>query len=117
MPTDFDRLILDEAPGGVVVTTRKGEVVHWSRGAQLIFGYSAEETVGRALAELIELDDQRGARDKVMYELNDKGINDYECLRRRKDGAPVISMPPARLFIMPQARSNISCSAKRISPI
>ena len=89
MPTDFDRLILDEAPGGVVVTTRKGEVVHWSRGAQLIFGYSAEETVGRALAELIELDDQRGARDKVMYELNDKGINDYECLRRRKDGAPV----------------------------
>src|SRR5476649_802030 len=89
MPTDFDRLILDEAPGGVVVTTRKGEVVHWSRGAQLIFGYSAEETIGRALAELIELDDQRGARDKVMYELNDKGINDYECLRRRKDGAPV----------------------------
>ncbi|WP_295991030.1 PAS domain S-box protein [Rugamonas sp.] len=89
MATDFDRLILEEAPGGVVVTTRLGQVVHWTRGAQVIFGYDAEEAIGRPLAELIELEHLRGGRDDVIHELNDKGIYDYECLRRRKDGAPV----------------------------
>ncbi|MGV7206294.1 PAS domain S-box protein [Oxalobacteraceae bacterium A2-2] len=86
---DFDRLILDQTPGGVVVTTRQGVVVHWTRGAAQIFGYHAGEAVGHALAALIDLPDATSLHPSSPHELNDKGVHGYECLRRRKDGSLV----------------------------
>ena len=49
MVTDFNQLILNEAPGGIIVTTPKGIVVHWTKGAGLIFGYTSEEALGQSL--------------------------------------------------------------------
>ena len=85
---DFGTLILDETPDAVVITRPDGEVVHWTNGARLVFGYSSEEALGRKLAELIEVPgrDDGGA---VMRQTLGAGAASYESVRRAKDGALV----------------------------
>ena len=39
--------------------TRQGEVLHWNKGAEAVFGYSANESIGRRIDELIVPPDPR----------------------------------------------------------
>src|SRR5438105_3109665 len=89
MSTDFDKLILDQAPGGVVITSPNGIVVHWTKGAEAIFGYTVNEVVGRSLHELIAVPGKYDEGGKILQELIGHGIFDYECLRKKKDGSLV----------------------------
>ena len=47
MNEDLDQLILSEAPGGVIVTTRDRIIVRWTNVAGRIFGYDADEARAR----------------------------------------------------------------------
>ena len=47
------RLILDTALDAVITMDSSGNVMGWNRQAEAIFGYSAGETEGKALADLI----------------------------------------------------------------
>ncbi|WP_317205579.1 PAS domain S-box protein [Janthinobacterium sp.] len=87
MSIDFDTLILQQAPGGVVVTTAEGIVLHWTPGAEGIFGYGAEEAAGRALNDLTALPSTRDEWAGLLREVVARGVYDYEGLRRRKDNA------------------------------
>ncbi|HEX8406554.1 MAG TPA: PAS domain S-box protein [Duganella sp.] len=88
MAIDFGTLILDETPDAVVVTRLDGEVVYWTNGARVVFGYSGEEAIGRKLAELIEPPgaDEAGA---VVRRTLENGAASYESVRRAKDGTLV----------------------------
>ncbi|MBC7860352.1 MAG: PAS domain S-box protein [Burkholderiaceae bacterium] len=113
MPTDFDRLILDEAPGGVIVTNPKGQVVHWSRGAASIFGYASAEAVGVMLNDLIALpgrpDDWNGVTKKLIAD----GHWDYECLRRKKDGSLIYIEASSKAIYNGQGQIEFILSCKR----
>lgn len=89
MPIDFDKLILDQAPGGVVVTSARGIVVHWTKGAEAIFGYTSAEIIGQSLHALIALSGGHLEQSKILQELFGHRIFDYECLRKKKDGSLV----------------------------
>lgn len=41
------------APDGLVIVDREGLIRYWNRGAERIFGYSAEEVAGRSLDLII----------------------------------------------------------------
>jgi len=83
---DFKALSLDASPDEIIVTTLTGEVPHWSRGAEIVFGYTAAEAMGRSVADLILL---QGVSDGVrtVEEPLTTGANAYEGVRRRKDGS------------------------------
>ncbi|MTW03311.1 PAS domain-containing sensor histidine kinase [Pseudoduganella ginsengisoli] len=89
MATDFAKLILDETPDAVIVTTPDGEVVYWTRGAQSVFGYTGEEALGRTLASLIVPPDMVEAERRVLRQTLTHGNASYESLRRARDGALV----------------------------
>jgi PAS domain S-box-containing protein len=89
MVPDFDKLILDEAPGGIIVTTPKLIVVHWTKGAEVIFGYTRDEALGQSLDALTSLSGSDAQGRNVQQQLAEKGSCDHEGLRRRKDGALV----------------------------
>ena len=89
MADDLDQLILTNAPGGVIVTTRDNTIVRWTSGAERIFGYSSEHAVGHNLWSLISLPGQAEADQDIGRKLADSGACDYEMLRKKKDGGQI----------------------------
>jgi PAS domain S-box-containing protein len=113
MPTDFDRLILEEAPGAVVVTTQKGVVVHWSRGAELIFGYASAEAVGATLNDLIAMPGRPDDWNQISQKFIASGTFAYECLRRKKDGSLVYVDVLSKAIYNQQGQIEFILSSKR----
>ncbi len=87
MAIDACGLLLDEGPDAVLVVDPQGTVLYWGARAEAIFGYRADEVVGRALSEVLVpadgLDDER----EMMREVLENGYAAVESLRRRRDGS------------------------------
>jgi PAS domain S-box-containing protein len=113
MATDFDRLILSEAPGGIIVTSPDGGVVHWTKGAEIIFGYASEEALGRSLHELTSLPGTEDQAINVREQLIAEGHHNYECLRRRKDGALVYIEVSSKAIYADDGQIEFILSSKR----
>lgn len=66
-----------------------GVITSWNRGAQRLFGYAAEEVVGRSVTILIPSD--RENEEPMILQRIRRGerIEHYETVRRRKDGSLV----------------------------
>jgi PAS domain S-box-containing protein len=75
--------LVDRGPGSVVVTSPGGQVIGWSGGAEAMFGYKAQQALGRPLAELIGAP---GAVADTVVTVNALGERSIEGVRRRDDG-------------------------------
>ncbi|MEJ5988562.1 CheR family methyltransferase [Ramlibacter sp. PS3R-8] len=65
-----------------------GTIVSWNNGAQRLFGYTVEEAVGRPMAMLSG--EGADGHDVLMGQLGaGLSINNFETVRRRKDGSQV----------------------------
>ena len=73
----------------MIATSRDGAVLYWSNGAEVLFGYTRAEAVGRAVNELIVPPDRVEEERKILREALETGFSAYESVRRRKDGSPV----------------------------
>jgi PAS domain S-box-containing protein len=64
-----------------------GVITSWNRGAERLFGYSAEETIGQSVTILIPPDRQN--EEPMILERIRRGerIDHYETVRQRKDGS------------------------------
>ena len=73
----------DEA---IIGKTLDGVVTSWNKGAELIYGYSSEEIIGKSITVVVPEED----RESVIQILSDiragKSIYHCEAKRRRKDG-------------------------------
>jgi PAS domain S-box-containing protein len=81
-----DRAVLDklfaETPEAVAITREDGEVVRINRQFTQLFGYTADEAVGRRLDDLLA----RGAAARPGETVPKEGRLAIEGVRRRKDG-------------------------------
>src|SRR5579871_3656190 len=90
MPEDLlVRKLWDETPDAVLAVSRVGTVMHWNRAAEVIFGFSAGEAVGRLLSDLIVPPDLAQEEQRIQAETLAGGLSVYESVRRRKDGSLV----------------------------
>jgi PAS domain S-box-containing protein len=83
-----DRLaaIVDSSDDAIVSKTLDGVITSWNRGAQQMFGYTAEEAVGRHIT-LIVPSDRYDEEDEVLARLRrGEKIDHYETERQAKDG-------------------------------
>ncbi|MES2292642.1 MAG: PAS domain S-box protein [Pseudomonadota bacterium] len=70
----------------IIGKTLEGIVTDWNRAAESIFGYSAEEMVGKPLALLLP-PDREGEEEELLKRIAKGGrIEHFETQRRRKDG-------------------------------
>jgi PAS domain S-box-containing protein len=53
LPLQLYRQIIDQAPDAVLVSDRDGRIRLWNRGAELVFGFTAEEALGQSLDLII----------------------------------------------------------------
>ncbi|KIO49633.1 PAS domain-containing protein [Nitrosospira sp. NpAV] len=88
MMTDLGKLVLDEMPDGIVITTLDGKVVYWNKGAESVFGYARAEALEHLLDTLI-------APHNLQIQKDNNNPDDFlrggalvhEALCRKKDGA------------------------------
>jgi two-component system CheB/CheR fusion protein len=78
--------VVECSDDGVITKNLDGTIVTWNQGAERIFGYTAEEIVGRPVLVLIPED--LAAEEPVILQRLRQGerIDHYETIRRRKDG-------------------------------
>jgi PAS domain S-box-containing protein len=87
----FQSLLLDSVRESIVGIDARHAVTYWNNGAQALFGYTAEEAMGRPLQELILLEDDEARRDWAVEiaQLSSQGTWQGQVPRRRKDGSVI----------------------------
>jgi PAS domain S-box-containing protein len=78
--------IVESSDDAIVTKSLDGTITSWNKGAERMFGYSAEEIVGRPITMLAapgSLDDPLGILERIR---RGERVEHYETLRRTKDG-------------------------------
>jgi PAS domain S-box-containing protein len=76
-----------ETSGDAIVTKDvNGIVTSWNNGAKRIFGYTAEEMIGRPIVTLIPPDRHNEESEILQRIRRGERIDHYETVRQRKDG-------------------------------
>jgi PAS domain S-box-containing protein len=78
--------IVEFTDDAIVSKNRDGIITSWNKSAERLFGYLAEEAVGKSVTTLIP--PERLAEETAILERIQRGdrIDHYETIRRRKDG-------------------------------
>src|SRR5688572_27466546 len=78
--------IVNAADDAIISKDLSGAIISWNPGAQRLFGYKAEEIIGRNVKLLIPRD--RSEEEPAILDRIRKGerIDHYETVRQRKDG-------------------------------
>lgn len=91
--------LVESSPDAIVAKKLDGTVMSWNRGAQSLYGYTAEEIIGKPISLLVLPD----RADELQQTLDAAGRNGlvirYETVRVRKDGILVdvaLTLSPVR---------------------
>lgn len=91
--------IVDQSPDAIVGLDPEGRVTSWNRGAQKLFGHSAQEAIGQGLDALTMPPGQPGEAVQAIGNLaHTRGEAPVEMWRQTRDGrAVLVSMTLSRL--------------------
>ena len=116
MTSDLERAsahfaaIVSSSEDAIISKTLEGIVTSWNRGAERLFGYTAEEMIGQPILKLIPSQLQH-EEAMILGKLRaGERIERYETLRQHKDGHPLeisLTVSPVR-----DAHGNIVGAAK-----
>ncbi|MBT6346991.1 MAG: PAS domain S-box protein, partial [Nitrospina sp.] len=81
--------IIDSTDDAVIGKNLEGEILSWNKGAEIMYGYSAEEAIGKNISFIIP-PDKISERDFFLKSiLTGKTTVHHETIRSKKDGSPV----------------------------
>jgi PAS domain S-box-containing protein len=81
--------VVQYSDDAVVTKDLDGIIESWNPAAERIFGYTAEEMIGRSIRTIIP-DDRQDEEDRVVARIRaGEVVGHYETLRKRKDGTLV----------------------------
>jgi PAS domain S-box-containing protein len=79
--------IVDSSDDAIVSKDLDGTILSWNAAAERMFGYTAEEAIGRSIRMIIP-EDRQGEEDFVLAEIRQgRAVRHYETIRKRKDGS------------------------------
>jgi PAS domain S-box-containing protein len=78
--------VIDQIHDSVVATDLDGRVTSWNKGAERLFGFRAEEALGRHISFVYFDDDRDVLDDEVIGPLRAKGAHEIEVRMRRRSG-------------------------------
>jgi PAS domain S-box-containing protein len=81
--------IIESAEDAIITKTLEGVITSWNKGAERIFGYTAEEAIGQPVVMLIPADHQDEEPTILARLRAGERIEHYETIRVRKDGSLV----------------------------
>ncbi len=77
--------IVDYSDDAIIGKSLDGIVLNWNKGAERLYGYSAEEIVGQPISSLLP-PDRPDELAEIICKLRQGEITRQETVRRRKDG-------------------------------
>ncbi len=78
--------IVESSDDAIISKDLKSTILSWNAGAERLFGYTAEEAIGRPVTMLMppdRTDEEAGILSRIQ---RGERIDHYETIRRRKDG-------------------------------
>ena len=91
--------IVTSSEDAIVSKTLDGIIQTWNRGAERIFGWTAEEVIGKSITIIIP-EDRLGEETEVISQIRQGlSVEHFETVRRRKDGSAVdisLTVSPVR---------------------
>jgi PAS domain S-box-containing protein len=81
--------LLAQVPAAVIAVDLEHRITLWSPGAEALYGWSAEEALGRSVRELI-LVDQVPLAEQVAAATHDGGVWEGEVVVRHRDGSDLL---------------------------
>ncbi len=91
--------IVSSSEDAIISKDLEGRVLSWNAAAERLFGYSAEEMVGRSIQKLMPRERAEDYLGIITRIARGEHVEHYETIRRRKDGALVevaITASPVR---------------------
>ena len=82
--------IVESSDDAIVSKSLDGIIASWNEGAQRVFGYPAEEAIGRPITILIPEDRQDEETEILRRIRRGERIDHFETIRRRKDGTLIV---------------------------
>jgi PAS domain S-box-containing protein len=89
--------IVESSSDAILSETLEGVILTWNKAAERLYGYTAEETVGKSASRLVPTDRPHEAEDILVRASQGKAIDRFESFRVRKNG----SLVPVSLTISP----------------
>ena len=82
--------VVESSDDAIVAKDLNGTIMSWNQAAERIFGYTAEEAIGRSIRMIIPLDLQ-SEEDLVLARIRaGQMVDHYETRRVRKDGTEIL---------------------------
>ena len=85
----YHAYLLENIHDAVIATDEQLAVTAWNKGAERMYGWSADEVLGRYLWEAIPIDLSEDQRAEVLRELSESGQFRIEAITYAMDGTPV----------------------------
>ena len=82
--------IVESSDDAIVSKNLDGVITSWNRGAERVFGYSAEEAIGQPITIVIPQDRQDEERTILTRIRRGERIDHFETVRQRKHGSLII---------------------------
>jgi len=91
--------VVESSDDAILTKTLEGTIVTWNKGAERLYGYKAEDILGKNVAQLAP-PDRQNEMVAIMERLRQgERIEHYETVRVRKDGSRIdISLSVSPLF-------------------
>jgi PAS domain S-box-containing protein len=81
--------IVECSDDAIISTNADGVITSWNKGAERLFGYLAEEAIGKPVIMLVP-PERQGEKDTIFGRIRrGDSVEHYETARRRKDGTLV----------------------------
>lgn len=81
--------IVESSDYAIIGKSIDSTILSWNRGAEHIFGYSADEAIGRPITLIIPIDQPNELPEIFIRLMRGEEIERYETVRLRKDGAQI----------------------------
>jgi protein-histidine pros-kinase len=113
----FAELLVDESPDALIALAVDGRIRLWNRGASVMFGYTAEQAVGRLIDELTVPEDRIVEARTAFEQAVREGSSLIGTIRRRKDGGLLQVDVSMRRVDVPGGESFIALNEKDVTPL
>jgi PAS domain S-box-containing protein len=91
--------IVESSNDAIVSKSLDGTITSWNKGAEYVFGYTAEEIIGKPITTLMTPDRYEEEKSILQRLRRGERVEPFETIRRRKDGRLIhvsVTMSPIK---------------------